>query len=539
MHAGTSVLLEPDGRIVIAGTRNERLIVLRLLPNGSPDDAFGMSGIFEGPATRTLEPFVFGVYPVVVRTSDGGYRVTTSGTAGCGVLAVTANGTVDSAFGNAGAAAVSDPWTACRAMAVRPDDSLLVAGYGGGTFVARLSPDGQVDPDFHGDAVADALQDATAVAVAGDGSVLVAGLAAGGGVVLKLQADGELDTSFGSAGSTTIDIDHNYGGNSQVAYDMAVAADGSVTVAGGGFFNAGTGFVARLLGAGGGGSPGVIGISEPFRRGIAEGSEAVVRVRRTGGAAGRVSVAYRTGATEGQYAQEGVDYGERTGTLTWDDGDRAEQELRIPVHSDDWVEGSESFLLELRDAQGGAGFGTRNAVIEIAADGSPHGQIAFIDQISSVAESNPAQVWVGRDYYYEGAISVTVTATGGTAEAGTDFAGAPVTLSWADGDWEPKVAEIPIVNDDAEEEGEVFTVRLSDPVGGALIGPRATSTVEIAANDQSLADEDGGGMLDRLSALLLAILLYLRYLIRYTGRADSSASGAGINSPSGRNNPGR
>ena len=59
-HKGTSVVLDPDGRIVVAGPRTDNttggeLIVLRLLENGVLDDSFGTSGILAGPSSAFLD----------------------------------------------------------------------------------------------------------------------------------------------------------------------------------------------------------------------------------------------------------------------------------------------------------------------------------------------------------------------------------------------------------------------------------------------------------------------------------------------------
>jgi hypothetical protein len=56
-HRGSSLLLEPDNRIVVAGsgwvgsgdTAMYRLLVLRLLEDGSLDSSFGDNGVFVGP----------------------------------------------------------------------------------------------------------------------------------------------------------------------------------------------------------------------------------------------------------------------------------------------------------------------------------------------------------------------------------------------------------------------------------------------------------------------------------------------------------
>ncbi len=98
-HTGTAVALEPDGRIVVAGSRGDDLLVLRLLDDGAPDEAFGDAGVVIDPenagATR------------LVRAPDG-YRITTVTAAGdlagstCRVVALAADGALDQSFGTGG-----------------------------------------------------------------------------------------------------------------------------------------------------------------------------------------------------------------------------------------------------------------------------------------------------------------------------------------------------------------------------------------------------------------------------------------------------
>ena len=98
-------------------------------------------------------------------------------------------------------------------------------------------------------------------------------------------------------------------------------------------------------------------------------------------------------------------------------------------------------------------------------------------------ESN-IQVWLHRNYYLEGRVCVTLTASSETAIAGEDFDGTPNTYCWDDQDAEPKLAEIPIVDDNNSESDETFRVELSNPTGGAIIGMLGSVTLGIAANDE-------------------------------------------------------
>jgi len=188
-------------------------------------------------------------------------------------------------------------------------------------------------------------------------------------------------------------------------------------LAAGGDLNFRQPFVVELLGDGGAGSAGVLSVVQPFAE-VAEGTDATFRVRRTGGSMGDVSVTYVTLSDPSPPATAGDDYDAATGTLTWADGESGEREVVVPVHVDGGdPEEYEAFRIELSDAQGGAGLGTRNEQISIQPDGAPAGQFA-IEIYSPTEESTPGQVWVYRNYFYEGAVSVTVTPTAGTAAAG-------------------------------------------------------------------------------------------------------------------------
>lgn len=236
----------------------------------------------------------------------------------------------------------------------------------------------------------------------------------------------------------------------------------------------------------------------------------MVNLRRTGGDSGSVSVAYETVA-ENWEAVDGEDYVAVSGRLTWQDGDTTEQEIRVPILADGSTEEFEYFRVTLSDPQGGAGLATRNANVEIAADGGPFGQFAIQTNSIRVGEAELAQIGVYRNYYNTGAVSVTLTPMSGTAVAGVDFLADPVTLSWADGDASGKYALFTTLNDTTEELSEHFTVELTNPTGGALIGPRSSVVISIEANDQPPPGSSGGGAFGYLSLLLLGLTTFLRF----------------------------
>jgi uncharacterized delta-60 repeat protein len=524
-----SVVLDPSGAIVVAGSKANQLMALRLLANGSLDNSFGNGGVYLGPPNDNTRIHI-------LRTATGGYRVGATlsnlphqaGVSYCAVVALTPAGAVDQTFGTSGIAALAPHQAgasiSCEAMAAQSDGSLLLGGQEGNHgFVSRVLPAGALDPGFAAGAVPANMVEATALAVDAADSVLVAGASSpgvSGAVILRLQADGLLDAAFGNGGLTWIDLSSNET-TLPTLNDMSVLPDGRILAAGGAWTitsNAQQPLLVRLLGTGGTAGPGVIGVT-PYSLSVNEEDKtAVVTVRRMGGAAGEVSVAYQTAdytGTEAGSATSGADYTPVTGRLSWADGDRSDRQITVPIIADTGqVEEAERFIVKLGDAQGGAQIGTQDVVVEIAADGAPAGQFGFeASDLSAREVDGQVQVVVNRNYYSAGAVTVTVTPVAGSATT-ADFAAAPIVLSWADGDSTPKTATIPIINDNDAESQETFTVELSNPTNGAVVGPHSHLAVTIYDEDQP---SGGGGAFDGLALLCLGCLRWLRSRLRLRG----------------------
>jgi uncharacterized delta-60 repeat protein len=509
-NRANAVSLDPDGRIVVAGARDDSLIVLRLNADGSFDESFGTEGIFTGPN----HDYFAGAR--LARTSSGDYRVTTADGVSCRVLGLTAEGTIDGAYGDAGyapvAAALGGAVT-CHSAAVQPDDRLLVTGLAAGqSFAVRLLPDGAPDSSFASADVSSNLQEATAIAVAPDGRILIGGNGVRGATIMRLQATGELDSLFGVAGQTTIDLPSESGA-SPLIHEIAVQADGAALVAGGDYASfPPRPFAVRLLGDGGGDGAGVLSIQPGFLD-ATESEQAVVTVRRTGGKSGVVSIAYRTVPDDG-LAEEGGDYEAVSGRLEWADGDSGERTIAVPIQADGGApEEHEYFRLSLHDVEGGAGIGTRSATITIQPDGAPGGQFALDIYETRVSELGILQFWLYRNYYFDGNVCVTLDGKSGSATAGEDFVVSADSYCWDDQDAEPKFVEIQIVDDRHREGNETFSIELSNPTGGSIVGPRGSATITIAANDAPVRvrrGSGGGGSTGLFSLLLLGLAELLR-----------------------------
>jgi uncharacterized delta-60 repeat protein len=133
-----AVLAQPDSKIVVVGNPglSEVITVTRLNPNGSPDTTFNG----DGTATIDFGPGGDRASSAVLQP-DGKIVIAGTAQAGVAVARLNANGSPDATFGAAGKAAVDfGAATSCNAVALQPNGRIVVAGQrsGGDFAVARL-----------------------------------------------------------------------------------------------------------------------------------------------------------------------------------------------------------------------------------------------------------------------------------------------------------------------------------------------------------------------------------------------------------------
>jgi uncharacterized delta-60 repeat protein len=435
----SAILIEPDGRIVVAGSRHRsgygQVILIRLLTNGDIDQAFGSSGIIALSGRD-----IGGDYAVQVplwrktqllRTDEGAYRVSVP--YWCQVVGVTTDGTLDPAFGSSGTVQIDHPISnACSLMmAMRADGRLVVgASDGEAAVITRLLADGQPDPSYLAgtdpeDRVGHII---TALAVGADGAIVFAiGLSDFGyhGLEIKrLLPSGEPDVSFGNAGSTKIEMPSEFG-PVWLLFDMFVREDDSVVAAGGNpFASASHGpIIVRLLGADAGDSPGVLTFTEHSPLIVEEQTTDIyVEVGRTGGNAGQASVAYQVFADDAAgAATAGEDFLADAGRLEWEDGDATNRQIRVRIFDDDLPEDSERLKVLLTDAEGGAGLGRAETIVEIQANDRTESTTA----LSSTATT----VMAGQSVTFTATVSGTNPTGTVTFYDGPTALGSPIALN--------------------------------------------------------------------------------------------------------------
>ncbi|MDQ3907561.1 MAG: carboxypeptidase regulatory-like domain-containing protein, partial [Acidobacteriota bacterium] len=108
-------------------------------------------------------------------------------------------------------------------------------------------------------------------------------------------------------------------------------------------------------------------------------------------------------------------------------------------------------------------------------------------QLSSAAYSvgegdGSVTLTVTRTNGSNGAASVGYATSDGTATAGSDYTAASGTLNFADGQTQ-QTFSVQITDDQIFEPNETFGVALSNPAGGAALGPPSSATVTIIEND--------------------------------------------------------
>jgi serine protease AprX len=124
---------------------------------------------------------------------------------------------------------------------------------------------------------------------------------------------------------------------------------------------------------------------------------------------------------------------------------------------------------------------------------SQPGQVQFSSSDYSVAEEGGTlTVNVTRTFGSAGDVGVDYTTADGTAIAGEDYEAASGTLLFLDSET-AQTLTVTLTDDTVFEGDEYFTLTLSDPTGGAVLGSPITVPVSLIENDPILPDDDGDG----------------------------------------------
>ena len=232
--AAHGMILQPDGRILVAGSAGRPLVftVARLNADGSLDATFGTGGIAHNDLASDAVAYAVALQP------DG--RIVLAGTVslangqGTCLMRFNADGSLDTSFGSGGVTIESHSGVGIgAAMALQADGGIVVAG--GSFVVARFTETGALDAGFGAGGYADLTagfdgSEARAVVVQPDGKIVVGGSQQGSRpafAVARLNPDGSPDAEFGHSGVVTTEFRSDAGGTA-----LVLQPDGRLVVAG-------------------------------------------------------------------------------------------------------------------------------------------------------------------------------------------------------------------------------------------------------------------------------------------------------------------
>jgi Calx-beta domain-containing protein/beta-propeller repeat-containing protein len=212
---------------------------------------------------------------------------------------------------------------------------------------------------------------------------------------------------------------------------------------------------------------------------VAEGAAAVITVERTG-TAGTVIVGYSTADGSGT---AGVDYQPRTGALTFRPGVKL-LSFSVPTITNALDEGDRTVNLTLGAVGGTAGaiLGPQSAAVLTIVDNDAGGIVQFSTATFNATEcavtTCSAVLTVTRTGGAAAGVTVDFATADGTAVDGTDYTGTTGILTFAAGQ-RTQTIRVPLLIETGPEPVKIFSVVLTNPGGGATIGPRNSATVQI------------------------------------------------------------
>jgi len=253
-----SILIQPDGNILVSGTstngNNSLMAIARFKPDGTPDVSFSS----DGKNTLAIGTIFTNGYGMAL-LPDG--KIMLVGAAKFGMAddvalaRFLANGTVDPGFGVSGHVVTNlgSDADSGNAIAIQSDGKMLVAGITGANrdfVLLRYLSDGSLDPDFLNQGIVttdfNGSDDyANSLLIQPDGKILVGGYAYQGALpdfaMARYLPDGIIDTNFGINGIVTTDFGN---GGYDYGFPLILQSDGKILQGGYSYFSGHTAFAA-------------------------------------------------------------------------------------------------------------------------------------------------------------------------------------------------------------------------------------------------------------------------------------------------------
>lgn len=247
----TALGIQPDGRIVVAGYYANHsgpweIALVRYNIDGSFDSSFGTSG----KVTTSLGASGYSHATALSIQSDG--RLVVAGYYFNGsnhdfaLVRYNADGSLDTSFGTGGKVItpVGSSDDKATALGIQSDGKILVAGYSDNNIaVVRYKTDGSLDISFGTGgkvttSVGSSSSYASGLKIQSDGKIVVSGYYINGinaaedpiydMAMVRYNANGSLDTSFGTGGKVTTP----FGNSDDFANSLVIQSDGKIVILG-------------------------------------------------------------------------------------------------------------------------------------------------------------------------------------------------------------------------------------------------------------------------------------------------------------------
>jgi uncharacterized delta-60 repeat protein len=518
-----TLLVQDSGKILIGGLFTNvsgfnRNYIARLNADGSLDMQFNPGGGADNP-----------VYAILTQNDGkiilGGDFATYNGVNRNHIVRVGTDGVIDTSF---------DPGAGINgtvnALALQNDGKIVVAGRFTSVnnlqqvSVARLNPDGSVDATFSVGLGPDAT--VRALAIQNDGRILVGGLftsfdGLASGRLQRLNSDGSVDQTFVAGlgadnaiytiliqpdgkiliggdftmfngvarnriarlrmdGSLDPTINFGSGANGFVA-TLAMQSDRKILLAGGftQYNDEPHAYLARING-GGSVDAGQMQFNLSHYSVLETGTNAVIRVLRSGGSTGEVTVDF---ATIDDTAQSGVNYLGFTNTLTFAEGETYKI-VTVPVLHDNIATDEKSLKLALTNPTAGAVLGPQpTATLSVI---NVDMGVGFTSQSYSVNEgvgSGQATITVARAGGTNGTTSVDFYTQDGSAISGVHYKATSGTIYFLPGE-SVKTFPVGIIDEKIVEGNHTVLLYLSNASGTTAL-TTSSAVLTIVDNDFS------------------------------------------------------
>ena len=246
---GRAMAVQPDGRIVVAGEAQADsgsldVAVVRFEPDGAIDPTFGADGVallgFPDGDDSAVAVRVLGDGTIAI---GGESAQAGNGDRDLLIMRLTADGGRDERFQGQGVVLGRRFFggRAPAAVAIDADGSVVAAAAltPARAQMARFRSDGVLDPRFGAGGYVDVFSDtfdveARALTLQPDGRIVLTAMVRTGGQaradvgVVRFNADGSIDATFGADGWSVIDLQDS----DDIPHAVAVLADGRIVIAG-------------------------------------------------------------------------------------------------------------------------------------------------------------------------------------------------------------------------------------------------------------------------------------------------------------------